>query len=111
MCLDSIEVTKPTPEGVGYKVFDKGGHLLRGEIIMGVRKTRTWLVAQSPFGSPFGYPLGFHIFTDLEIAKRWAFGNEVVRKVKYRKAHTRGFQGGRAVIVANEIYIYPGEVR
>ena len=111
MCLDSLEVTKPAPEGVGYKVFRKPGRLLRGELTEGSRKTKTWLVAS--FSRVIrNYPLGFHIFTDLEVAKRWAcWPDDVTRKVKYRKAHTRGLQGQREVIVANEIYIYPGQVR
>ena len=116
MCLDNISPTKPVPEGIGYKVFIKHGRFLEGEFSQGSRKTKTWLIAEKPvWWSSSSYPWGFHIFPTPGEARMWANGvGAIVRKVKYRKAHTQGLQEWLTdidVIVAQEIYIYPGEVK
>ena len=115
MCLDVVHSEKPEPTGVGYKVFSKWGRFLYGDFTSGTRRTKTWLVAElrKRYGSA-EYALGFHIFETLSGAKGWIGGLEggdVVRRVKYQKAHTQGIQSGHSVIVADGIYIYPGEVR
>ena len=128
MCLDTITSTNPPPEGVGYKVFSKHGGRLLG-LFQGShepRKTKKWLDSMEysycrrikiyPYAD---YPQGWHIFTSLKNIKQWhGFLNcasAVVRKVKYRKAQTKGLEsgsvGGLDVIVAKEIYIIPGEVK
>ena len=117
MCLDKISATSPAPEGIGYKVFTKHGRFLGGEYTQGSRKTKTWLIAETPAWWPSSrYPCGFHLFPTPGVARLWGNGEvgAIVRKVKYRKAHTQGLQGWRTkidVIVAQEIYIYPGEVK
>ena len=117
MCLDKISSTKPAPEGIGYKIFRKRGRFLGSEQTAELKKTKTWLAAHQPlgWGSRAGYTCGFHIFVGLFAARRRAIEPvEVVRKVKYRKAHTQGLQEWLTdinVIVAQEIFIYPGEVK
>ena len=113
MCLDVVHSEKPKSTGVGYKVFKKKGRLLFGDFTTGNRKTKTWLLARKPRRAELVYySHGFHIFKTLSAAVAWMTASvDVVRKVKYRKAHIQGSQFEDSIVVADEIYIYPGEVR
>ncbi len=108
----------PLQSGVGYKVFQKKGRFLHPEMFNVAKRlpTRKWLYAKDYRDRAvfdLYYPHDWHIFSTLGGAKNWlCFDNEgVIRKVKYRKAHTKGDQTEHICVVAEEIYIYPGEVR
>lgn len=131
MCLQRITNRKPKSKGVGWKVFKvrRGGSLApeiwnqRGLIMSSTSKC--WLTEKtfrpsyidSELIHPYGeapYPLGFHIWLTLEGAKDWlelslSKPNLCIRKVRYRKAHTRGIQCSSPVIVAKEIFIEKGK--
>ena len=129
MCLEWIDREKPRPSGIGYKVYRKRGRFLYSEFFSGVRRpTRKWLGARWVEHTTActdvvrqRYKPTWHILTSLQEAKRWAVEAQkiwfkggakyVVRKVKYIGAHTMGKQSRSTIIVANGIYIYPGEVR
>jgi len=112
MCLSTISKKRPKPEGIGYKVFVRCGvgvKRIRGEFSGGTRPIGKWLKARDPKIIGSTYKLGFHIFTRLSSVKQWhCGGEEVIFKVKYRKARLRGWQeymGLLPVVVADEIYI------
>ncbi len=118
MCLTTISRGKPGSTGIGYKVFKKRGRLLCGEFSTGRRQTKTWLKAgdytdDGGASEIIGYSPGFHIFKDLCLARKWLDPGEVVRKLKYRHAYLAGESTGYSIptVVAQEIYIYPGEVK
>ncbi len=105
MCIDDVsDITKRS--GVGWKAFIlKDGdlhsvfHPLTPSYPIGRwirendfrdKKTRYKKGVRVPcWAKKANYPLGFHIFLSKNEALRFA-KNEVVRRVKYRKAHTKG---------------------
>ena len=132
-------------KGVGYKVFRKKENILQGELQGDDKKPRSmrvWLKANdysSEYDRKFRhhhklidinmnsqYKSGWHIFKDLESAKIWKENvpeepDRIIKKVKYKNAHTEGKQGIREfqneayiygdVIIADEIYIYKKEIK
>ena len=126
MCLETVSLKKPEPAGYGYKVFRKIDRCLFSEFFPTRQKTRMWIGAKwverstaSTVTRTLCYSPTWHILTNLEDARRWArcagmgiTGKTtfVVRRVKYNGAHTQGFQHRSPVIIANALYIYPGEV-
>lgn len=139
MCLDRIDRVKPRATGMGYKVFrvrNDGPLVLAGEFSEGERRTGKWLKSDDFIPSDIcvranDYVPGFHIFKSLKAAQKWGIGfwdtrnsghlvyHRVIRCVKYRKARVQGITIMRTLddykeyraktIVANEIYILPGE--
>ena len=127
MCLNVVTANNLKKTGVGYKVFhvSKAGNL-RGEHFGSKhRLLRRWLseiwyrprtfhktrmISADRSGQE--YPQGWHIYTNKKEALDYAnWTYEIVKKVRYRDAHTEGTQFGREIIVADEIYIYKQEVR
>ena len=145
MCLDKVYAGKPAEKGVGYKVFRKKENILHGELQGDDKKprsTRAWLKANDyssqydrewklshkliQIDSDSWYRPGWHIFKDLESAKIWKENvpeepDRIIKKVKYKNAHTEGKQSIREfeneasiygdVIIADEIYIYKKEIK
>ena len=123
MCMDKVSKKKPAPEGYGYKVFALTDGRLYGELARRekIRPVGTWLksrnyaVSKTEEGgvSPIKgkYPTGWHIFKSLTGAEDWAYnpGFEyiVIKRVRYRQAHTEGTIGDYKVVVAKEIFILP----
>jgi len=134
MCLHSVIGKPKKTRGVGYKVFVKGfspdpdfPDPLLGENCFGERDrpVEEWLNAHE-YGTgsiilePLGYQeftpykTGWHIFPRLKDARAWVDKDYlVVRKVRYRGAHTEGTQYYSTrpfkVVVAEEIYIERGD--
>lgn len=124
MCLDTIKKTGELPNGFGYKVF-----ITRNEKIFPEYKgqqskeipTMKWIAEKewrNPYCSEikivgglcfhyFKYKHGFHIFKTLQDARRWNFNWNwrPIYKVRYRKAHAIGNQGGMIVVVAKEMKV------
>lgn len=117
MCLSRVTKTE-TPSTVildGWKSFGDWKtprfqafrHNGKAEVPMDVWLTADVSQAEGPNGS-FGiqandrqyYPAGFHIYTD-EKNKHV----EARRRVYYRRATTTGTQDGRAVVIAQEMYV------
>jgi hypothetical protein len=109
MCAHDVKPTKKTT-GVGYKVFAvREGKLFSEMIDCGIiRPVRKWLKAVGPGTELYG--AGWHIFKTAKGAERWGCDfNQVVRKVKYRRAFLTGKQTyGGNVIIAKEILILRG---
>lgn len=129
MCLDSLDYEyKKKKSGVGWKVFYKAPDVSLRSECRRVNKNRPigrWLKA--PSNSPriqirqslrystytfAEYKASFHIFRTRREARLWKDKpNTVIRKVKYRKAHSWGTQvmgfNYYNVIVAKEILILP----
>ena len=127
MCLDTVFLEKPNSEGFGYKVFIKRGRFLYSEFFPRRRTTKKWVGASwtevsstATTRSTLFYKPAWHVFTKLSDAKKWLTwavavtvlfsGKFVIRKVKYNGAHTQGRQRGCDVIVANGLYIFPGDL-
>jgi hypothetical protein len=111
MCLDNIiERVKPDSKkssGIGYKVFIAYSMVDCKKGPFGVfyappgtsrYPIGKWVAADGP---------GFHVFTSLKSATKWRgkVGNEEIRQVRYRKAHTIGKDGGGRCVVAEEIKV------
>jgi hypothetical protein len=108
MCAHDVKPIKKTT-GVGYKVFDvREGKLFSEMMQCGVfRPVRKWLKASGP--GPELYGAGWHIFTTARGAQGWGCDiNQVIRKVKYRRAFLTGKQTCGNVIIAKEILILRG---
>lgn len=141
MCLSEITDRNPKPEGEGYVVLSKHNKKLYGAFYGGRKQTSRWLnekdfragakeKARSPFlngmtsgkGKYIGvgnikYSKGFHIHQNKESALSFLSTDQeagfcTVRKVKYNKAVIVGRQAGYGpIVVAEEMYIYPGAVK
>ena len=130
MCLETIDKKGKLEDGVGYKVFVLAGkkELLSQLFPKGRLIRNRWLKDYSGekiyagfFSTADTYSSGWHIFTQIEGARRWydnstssasvVYGQpQVIHRVRYRKAHTLGKQpvgGGKhaSVIVAKEMKI------
>ncbi len=53
------------------------------------------------------YPFGWHIYVSKKAADHKSSNDQVVRKVRYRQARTKGCQDDVQVIVAKEMFIEP----
>lgn len=124
MCLNTITETGLNKSGYGWKVFMVRNGKLYGDIFFTNKPKRLnrWLKAIRVRIKVFlnEYPSGFHIFIEKNTALSWQRGtvgdNNVIRRVKYRKAHTTGTQSGSCflggnTIVADEILICPSRKR
>ena len=112
MCLAKKMGGRFKKSGIGYKIFDKSQTGRLYSMFQGRGKAYPrgiWLKEEdyryehiTIIGSPGGveYPPGFHIY-----AKRPLAIGERIYKVKYRGAHTVGFQDCERVLVAKEMKI------
>ena len=133
MCLSRVDVVKPEPEGEGYKVFSYASDQIF-PVFMGSGKVRIGEWLRKGDGEAYiqieefvGYPTGFHIFECEKDAIKFmdhlqtlSWINLTVRKVKYRRAHTRGMTTAGPImqsirefptIVADEMFVIPEEVQ
>jgi len=141
MCLTAISSKKPEPDGEGYIVLKKHNKRLGGLFYEGRRKTGQWINEKDLRSGPgikedyiYVRPLrasilksskckylkGFHIIKNRGSALSYMYSlrgffykNICLRKVKYRKAVAIGTQSDirGLVVVAKEMYIFPGEVK
>ncbi len=129
MCLHAIASKKPEPEGEGWKVFRLGEYfrfVAIGEIRLGsvyhsiqlyslTEWNKTSVESKIFIDARDFYLTGFHIFTDLDAAKRMVvtYHGRVILKVRYRGAHTLGRQWLESkdweTIVAEEFQIIEGQ--
>lgn len=122
MCLDIITTPKKlNTQGMGYKIFHK---TKRGNLYFyysGIGKQvplpiETWLnekkyrssvdkKTETILTTSASYPMGFHIYLNKKLVSGCLYGRDVIVSVKFRKAHTKGKQDGKNIIVAKEIFI------
>jgi len=121
MCMETVSRVRPKPEGIGYKAFDVRNGELYGELARGdkVRPVKEWLKARNYSVSKLSrywlsrikgkYPTGWHIYKSRRGIENWMQGENsyMIKKVRYRRAHTKGTTNGYGVVVAKEIYIIP----
>lgn len=122
MCLYHIEGKPKKTKGKGWKIFEYTGYK---SIYKGARTKKTtnaWinerdfredsLVTLGAMMSFKKYPPGFHIYAHKKdaidvyryLGRVWHIPIKL-KQVKYRKAHTWGFEDGKKVIVADEMFI------
>lgn len=132
MCLDEITDRNPKSEGEGYITVARRNKRLYGVFYGSRRQTGRWLnerdfrIGKSGrWNSGKGnfisshrsgkYLKGFHIHLSKAVALFYLnYEPYTVRKVKYRKAIVIGTQSAYdkwPVVVAQEMYIYPGKVK
>lgn len=108
MCLDSVtrQLEAVTLIESGWKNFS--GTLDKPQFenypLWGDRNVPLdrWLTAERTVIAPIKYDAGFHIYTDeTEHRNR----SKTLRRVYFRKAHTRGVQGAKTVAIAGEMYV------
>lgn len=112
MCLDTVTERYENPSSViqsGYKTF-KGSNAVpqfqaqpyRGKNIVPLDE---WLVAEEKTvlaNDQKNYTTGFHVCIDEKEVEKYQSGKG--RRVYFRYAHTRGFQGGE-ILIAKELYV------
>lgn len=122
MCLD-IGWRGAVPQlhtGTGYKVFHKGRSKQLKFSDRGLNGssrvyTGRWLKAEKRevLGNDGKtYESGFHVYLEYpRVWNSWDDNYLIIRKVKYRKGRILGYQSGYKVIIADEMYVFPGPVR
>ena len=121
MCLDKVtdrELTREQKFGVGYKVFRNDNNKLTSLFMRGVGKNikqvpiNRWIHerAFNPYGTnvKLSYPSGFHIFKNRNDAISYYHlsGPIIIKKIKYRNAHTLGLTSfHRDTVVAKEMLV------
>ena len=110
MCLDVVERKNPPESGWGWKQFNSitetyaYTYFRETKLKRGVWCHSSTYKLMTETYPAVSYPSGFHIWLE-----KCELGG-IVRKVRFRKAHTLGRQYSRDVIVARDIYI-PGPVK
>ena len=111
MCLTRLTPPPVTPSGYGFVVRKSASgcyHSLfynyHEDQILGEEQTIAEAKTLQTQEGYKDYPCGFHIWESREAAFDYALSrSEVVLRVKYRGAHTRGRHNGHSVVVAEFI--------
>lgn len=104
MCLDSVTKSLATSSLVesGFKTFSRGTGALRFENFglggKDVVPLDQWITAEEK--NVGTYTSGFHIYT-----REKEHNPANLRRVYFRRAHTRGSQGNKTIVVAKEMYV------
>ena len=122
MCLDIVTTPKNLKsDGIGYKMLYKSRrgklyfpYFMEKEVPLPVDKwinekdyrLKRYKRKETISADGGCYQMGFHVYRNKgQAEKRTCFESDIIVRVKFRQAHTRGKQGGLNVIVAKEIFI------